>query len=498
MPGVAQEGLFSRLVAADLARAQFLIDTDGFIRSWNPGAQTLLGYAPDEAIGRELAMLYPVQEAAAGKPADDLRQAEAHGQVAEDGWRLRRDATEFAADARLIALRHDDGTLLGFGCTIEDITDRKAAEAALARSELHLRSILATVPDSMIVIDERGRILSFSAAAERLFGYREEEVVGSNVGMLMPDRDRMRHDSYIRNYCETGERRIIGIGRIVIGQRRDGSAFPMELAVGEARSDGHRIFTGFIRDLTEQQQAELRMKELQAELIHVSRVSAMGTMASTLAHELNQPLTAIANYMEAARDLMAMQDADPAMLQEAVTESASEALRAGGIVRRLREFVARGEVEKRVESLPALIDEASRLALTGARERGVRALFDLDPAAEHALVDRVQVQQVLVNLIRNAVEALEDCAIRDITIATRRAEDGMIAVSVADTGPGIDPAVQPRLFDAFNSSKQSGLGLGLSICRTIVEAHGGRIGARPRNGGGTILHFTIPSAETQE
>ena len=186
------------------------------------------------------------------------------------------------------------------------------------------------------------------------------------------------------------------------------------------------------------------------------------------------------------------------VLPEAVTESATEALRAGNIVRRLREFVARGEVEKRVESLPQMVEEATRLAMTGARERGVRGLKDLDPDARLALVDRVQIQQVLVNLVRNAVEALEDAPVRDVTIATRVQGDGMIRVEVSDTGPGIDPAIRPRLFDAFNTSKPDGLGLGLSICRTIIEAHGGRIDADPRPGGGTTLWFTIPSAETQE
>ncbi len=348
----------------------------------------------------------------------------------------------------------------------------------------------------MIVIDERGTIVSFSAAAERLFGYSQAEVAGRNVSVLMPVPDHDRHDAYIARYLATGERRIIGIGRIVVGLRADGTEFPMELAVGEAAGDGGRIFTGFIRDLTEQQRAEFRLKELQSELIHVSRLSAMGTMASTLAHEINQPLTAIANYMEAAGDLL--DDPGPgarALLREALDESGREALRAGTIVRRLREFVSRGEVEKRVEDLSTLIDDASRLALIGARERGVRTFFELDPAATAVLVDRVQIQQVLVNLLRNAVEALADQPIRDLTIATAREGGGMIRISVTDTGPGIAPEVAPQLFEAFASTKESGMGLGLSICRTIVEAHGGRIWTEPRPGGGTVFHFTVMALE---
>lgn len=489
--------LFARFVAVDEERALFLLTIDGRIDSWNAGAERMFGHLADEAVGQPLASLYPTQDVVADKVSAHLAAARRLGRFAEEGWRVRRDGTEFVADMRLTTLTSDAGDPLGFGVTIDDITERKAADLALTRSELHLRSILATVPDAMVVIDEQGVILSFSRAAERLFGYAADELIGRNIGVLMPDADRRRHDDYIDHYCRTGEKRIIGIGRVVLGRRRDGTDFPLELAIGEANSDGHRIFTGFIRDLTEQQRAELRMKELQSELIHVSRVSAMGTMASTLAHEINQPLTAIANYMEGAAVLLEDEAPDQDMLREAVGEAAREALRAGTIVRRLRAFVSRGELEKSIENLPRLIDEACRLGLAGARERGVRALFDLAPDASTALVDRVQIQQVLVNLLRNSVEALDGCTVRDITVTSRREGVDMIRIGVADTGPGVPPDIRPRLFDAFNTSKASGLGLGLSICRTIVEAHGGRIGADDRPGGGTILWFTIPSGVSE-
>jgi two-component system sensor kinase FixL len=477
-------------------RAMFVLDPEGRIRSWNAGAEILFGYRPDAVIGERGDKLYSVQDRAAAKPESDMAKVRARGRLRENTWRVRQDGSEFFADVAITAIHSANGTLRGFGQMIYDITGRQAAAAALARSELHLRSILATVPDAMIVIDERGVILSFSSAAERLFGYSEAEVVGANVDILMPPSDAARHDRYIAHYRETGERRIIGIGRIVVGQRRDGTEFPMKLSVGEANSDGHRIFTGFIHDLTEQQHAELRLKELQSELIHVSRLSAMGTMASTLAHELNQPLTAIANYLEAGRELLDADSAEAtALLREAIEESTSEALRAGKIVRRLRDFVARGEVERRVEDLPRLIDEASRLALIGARERGVRAFFELTPDIPTVTVDRVQIQQVLVNLIRNAIDAVAGQEVRDITIATRALDPAMVEISVADTGPGLAPDIAARLFQAFATTKPAGMGLGLSICRTIVEAHRGHIRAEPRPTGGTVFRFTLPVEE---
>jgi len=480
-------------------RAMFLLDPDGIIMSWNRGAELLTGWKNREIIGRPRALLYPEAERAAGRPERDLAGVAKGEKLRGETWRVRKDGSEFLAHTSVIPLLDRAQALRGFGEVIYDITDQKATETSLERSALHLRSILATVPDAMVVIDEHGRIVSFSAAAERLFGYSEPEVTGRNVAMLMPSPDRERHDAYLQRYAETGERRIIGIGRIVVGLRRDGTEFPMELAVGEANADGHRIFTGFVRDLSEQQRNELRLKELQSELIHVSRLSAMGTMASTLAHELNQPLTAIANYLEAGRELLGRDDAESReLVTEAMEEAAKEALRAGGIVRRLRDFVSTGDVDKRIEELPRLIEEASHLALVGAKERGVRAFFEIDPAATLVLVDPVQIQQVLVNLIRNAVEALADSQVRDIIVAAAPDARGMVRVSVADTGPGLDPKVRAQLFQAFTSTKERGMGLGLSICRTIVESHGGRIWTESRPGGGTIFHFTLIGAGTEE
>lgn len=475
----------------------YMLDPEARVTIWNRGAERLTGWSEAEVIGQPVDVFYPVDAVARGLHVDDLEQAIADGGLQTEDWRLRKDGSEFLAQVSTTPLYDDQGTLRGFAKVVRDITNQRAIEQELRSSEAHLRTILSTVPDAMVVIDEKGIILSFSAAAEQLFGYREEEVAGSNVSRLMPSPDRERHDGYLRRYLTTGERRIIGIGRVVFGERRDGTKFPIELSVGEAGGNP-RIFTGFIRDLTERQRTEAKLEELQSELIHVSRVSAMGTMASTLAHELNQPITAVANYVEGVRELLSNPDAnDFPMIREALEDAAREAIRAGHIVRRLRDFVARGDLEKRLENLTTLINESAVLGLLGTSEKGITVEFDLDADASPVLVDKVQIQQVLINLMRNAVEAMSAMSERRLLVSSKRDAPGHARVSIEDTGSGIAPEIAGDLFTAFVSTKADGMGLGLSICRTIVEANGGRIWAEPRSGGGTAFHFTLirPEAE---
>jgi two-component system sensor kinase FixL len=368
-----------------------------------------------------------------------------------------------------------------------------------ARREAHLESILATIPDAMIVIDERGIIQSFSSAAERLFGHKPQDVIGQNIRMMMPSPYRESHDGYLKRYLTTGDKRIIGIGRVVVGERKDGSTFPMELSVGEMKSNNKRYFTGFIRDLSERQRTEARLQELQSELVHISRLTAMGEMASALAHELNQPLSAIANYLKGSRRLLeARSDDDAGVIRDALDKAAEQSLRAGQIIRRLRDFVARGESERRVESVRKLVEEASALALVGAKERGVHVRFFFDPSRDFVLADRVQIQQVILNLIRNAIEAMENSDRIEMTLSTAPADDGMLAIEVADTGSGVAPEIQAHLFQPFVTSKPTGMGVGLSICRTIVEGHGGQISVRPNPGGGSVFRFTLRTVDKED
>ena len=395
---------------------------------------------------------------------------------------------------RCTGARPADGTHQGVVVLHAEVTDARAAQATAEAREAHLRSILETIPDAMVVIDAQGLIQSFSNAAERLFGYTREEVQGRNVNILMPSPYRQAHDGYLARYFATGERRIIGIGRVVVGRRKDGGTFPMELSVGEVSREGHRLFTGFIRDLTERQQTEARLQELQSELLHVSRLSAMGQMAATLAHELNQPLTAVTNYCQAMRRLLAGADQPKlSKLRDAVELSAEQALRAGQIIRRLRDFVARGETEKHVEAVAKMVEEASALALVGAKEHGVRVNITVDGKPRHVVVDKIQIQQVLLNLMRNAIEAMDGSPRRELEIVAVVRGD-MIEFAVIDTGPGLAAEVEAQLFQPFVTTKRHGMGIGLSICRTIVEAHGGRLWTEPTPGGGATFRFTLPAA----
>ena len=486
------------LIDGAINYAIYMLDPDGRVTIWNRGAERIKGWHESEIVGRHFSAFYPPDEVAVGKPGRDLARAQEHGRVEEESWRLRKDGSEFLASMTITALFDDGGKLRGFGKVVRDITDQKAAEAAIVRREDHLRSILATVPDAMIVVDAAGVIASFSAAAERLFGYSGEEVVGRNLDMLVPTNDRLRSADQVSRHLVDGDDHVVSFARSATGLRHDGSTFPMELAVGETVSGGQRLFTAFIDDLTERRSTERRVRALQAELIEVTRLSAMGSLASTLAHELNQPLTAISNYLEATHELLDRPTPETiAQVRQALDEATIQSLRAGQIVRSLRESIGRGEVEKRVESLRAVIGEAMAWSGTDAHGCDQRVMLELDDRTDAVLVARVQIQQVVVNLIANAVQAMADRSIRELAIYTAAEGDDLVRVTVADTGSGLAADMADRLFQAFATTKAKGLGLGLSICRTIVEEHGGRIWASPRDGGGTAFHFTLMRAPAE-
>jgi two-component system sensor kinase FixL len=462
---------------------------------WSATTRRLFGISGDKPVSYDL-FLSALEPADRDRTEQGIKRSVEGGNYFDLSYRLSKPlGVAHWVRLRGSLVKDQKGLPRHLSGIVLDIDEEKQLEEALRTRERHLQSILETIPDAMIVIDGNGIMQFFSSAAKRQFGYSEQEAIGQNVSILMPNPDRSRHDGYLERYRSTGERHIIGIGRIVTGQRKDGTTFPMHLSIGEMQSSGVPYFTGFVRDLTEHQQTQARLHELQSELVHVSRLSAMGEMASALAHELNQPLAAISNYMKGSRRLLAAtSDPNRSKIETALDRAAEQALRAGQIIRRLRDFVSRGESEKRVESLSKLIEEAGALGLTGAREQGVQLRFNLDPHHDLVLVDRVQIQQVLVNLFRNALEAMAQSARRELIASNTLAADDMIEVAVSDTGSGFQEDVKQNLFQTFFTTKETGMGVGLSISRSIIEAHGGSMWAEINPAGGATFRFTLPAA----
>ncbi|QPH54122.1 two-component system sensor histidine kinase NtrB [Pontivivens ytuae] len=368
--------------------------------------------------------------------------------------------------------------------------------------------IIQTAPDAVVTVDDDGHILSFSPAAERIFGYDEDEVLGRNVNCLMPEPYRSEHDDYMRHYRETQEKRIIGIGREVRAQRKSGEIFAAELAVGELQFGRERIFTGFIRDISDRVEAERRARELQRTLDKVSRLQMLGEMSSAIAHEINQPLTAISNYARAAQRTVKAEEPDLAALTRQVEAIAEQALRAGEIVKRMRMMVERGRADIRPDDINDIIVEAVRAVRATEDRDGPQVALDLRQDLPPVLADRIQIQQVLVNLLTNAYEAMEEARETPVQVSSAPhldpgrielragANQSEIVVSVRDTGPGLTVEMMERMFDPLVTTKERGLGIGLAVCRSIVEAHDGRIWAANAPGGGAEIRFTLPTAGT--
>lgn len=375
--------------------------------------------------------------------------------------------------------------------------------APLTVSEARLLSVLDTAVDGIIVSDDKARILIFNKACERLFGFTASEVIGRNMNMLMPPDYGDAHDGFLSNYKNTGVRKIIGIGREVRARHRDGTVFPVELSVGEAQTPDGRQFIGILRDVRARKEAEQRLNQLQTDLLHMARVSAMDEMGAALAHELNQPLTAVMLYLQAiGRAQTKAQQAGTAidfdkLMRPVLDKAVKEAERAGNIIQRMRQFVEKREPERRQRDLNALVDDAVELTLLGYR-RGTRVTRDLQDDLPPVTVDAVQIQQIVVNLVRNALEAVKGVAEPIISVRTR-VDGRTIKLTVGDNGPGVPAEALPNLFRAFSTSKRTGLGLGLAISRTIAQNHGGDLVVDPGGDGrGAAFTLELPDLSLQD
>jgi len=352
-------------------------------------------------------------------------------------------------------------------------------------SEARLASVLDTAADGIVVIDDRARILVFNKACEDLFGYAALDVIGANVKIIMPPVFAEKHDAFVNRYLETGERRIIGIGREVQGMHRDGTVFPIELSVGEASTPNGRQFIGILRDLRPRKTVEARVKELQSQLVHMARISAMDEMGAAIAHELNQPLTAVMLYLQAVlRHRRAADPGDKADDEKTFTileKAVNEAERAGKIIQRMRQIVEKRDPKRRRINLVELVDETVDLVRLGHVTTDIEIRREHDSPAPVIEIDPVQIQQVIVNLLRNGMEAVRGVEDRWVRVAVRRGQD-QVVIEIADSGKGISPEQVKDLFKAFSSTKKSGLGLGLAISRAIAQNHGGDLTVDPGGG----------------
>jgi two-component system sensor kinase FixL len=357
------------------------------------------------------------------------------------------------------------------------------------------KALLDATVDAIIVIDHKGYIETYNSAAEVIFGYSADEVIGKNVSLLMPEPYTSEHDNYLNNYLKTGNARIIGIGREAQGRRKDGAIFPIDLSVGEIQTDGQPKFVGIVRDTTERKQSEEEVHQTRERLAQIGRLSTLGEMAASLAHELNQPLTAIATYTQACQRLIKSGQSDDEEILETLKKCHSQAQRAGDVIRRLRQFVRKRELGREEVSIDDIIHDLAALAEVDARNNGIPFRIDVAKGLPKISADAVQIQQVILNLIRNGIDAMVnmDRYGKGILVSVSKFEDDQVRIAVTDHGSGVTKEAEENIFQPFFTTKSAGMGLGLAICRSIIESHGGVLSFTKNPAGGTTFYFTLPA-----
>jgi two-component system, LuxR family, sensor kinase FixL len=466
---------------------------DGTITSWNAGATNILGYQADEMIGQPITRIIPPELHQEEKQIlERLRRGERIHHY--ETIRLAKYGRRVDISLTVSPLFNQSGRVVGASKVARDITERKLAEQALRETAARLRTLTETAVDGVILIDARGVVLMFNPACEKLFGYSADTVIGENVKMLMPQPYRHEHDRYITNYRDTRDPKIIGIGREVIGLRKDGSTFPMDLSVGEARQDGESIFVGIIRDLTSRKRTEAELEQARAELVRVARVTALGELSAAIAHEVNQPLTGLVSSGNACLRWLAGDVPNLKAARQSVERMISAGSRAGEVIRRIRALVGNAPPLRDRLNINDAITEVIALIRGEIQRNRISLRTKLSTDVPLVLGDRIQLQQVILNLILNAMEAMSDVGPQSRELSVSSAKDGPngALVSVRDSGTGLDGTVLDRLFETFYTTKAHGMGIGLAVSRTIIQAHGGRLWAAPNVPQGAIFQFTLP------
>ncbi len=467
--------------ALDFAQVM-LRDLDGAIRFWSQGMERLYGYTREETVGQIFHRLLKTEfpRPLAELEAELLEQGQWIGELRH----RRRDGAIVIVASLWIVVRDAQGRPQGIAVIHNDITEQKRGDQA----RLYLAAIVESSHDAIIGKTLDGIVTSWNGGAKEIFGYGADEILGSSIVTLIPT-DRIHEEEEILAKIIKGEKVD---NYETVRRRKDGVEIHVSLTVSPIRDPSGKIIgaSKFARDLTSRQKAERHLEKLQVALMHMSRLSEMGQVGSALAHELNQPLTAIANYLEAGR--LWVEQQNPAKAIENLRKAMGQVNRAGDIIQHLRQFVQKGSTEHHRESINEVIEEASTLALIGATQQGIRTAFQLASPAPQANIDKVQIQQVVVNLIRNSIEAMVGADQRVLTIGTALIAGAYVEVSISDTGSGLPEEILAKLFQPFVSTKADGMGIGLSLSRAIIQAHGGDLRAEQNTERGATFRFTLP------
>ncbi|MDI3282327.1 PAS domain S-box protein [Polyangium sp. 15x6] len=482
--------------------AIYMLDPEGRVESWNAGAERFKGYTAAEVVGQHFSQFYPAEDVAQGKPDRLLILAAKHGRFEDEGMHLRKDGTRFWANVVLTAVRDETGALRGFANLTRDVTERKQAVEAARDAAARLRAIVDTAVDGIITIDERGTIETMNPAAERMFGYGADELIGQNIKTVMPEPYRTEHDTYLANYLRTGVRKIIGIGRKVRGRRKEGTEFPLELAVSEFFVGERRFFAGVIRDITEREAAEAEREWLlgseRAARSEAERANRMkDEFLATMSHELRTPLTPILGWIE----LLRTSQQAPGNIEKGLSVIERNARLQLQLISDLLDVsrIVSGKLRLNVQrvDLPKVIDSALESVRHAAEVKGIAIRATYEPADTTVVADPDRLQQVVWNLVANAIKFTPQKGRVDITLSR---SNGYLRLTVADTGQGIAPEFLPLLFDRFRQADSSasrrygGLGLGLSIVKHLVELHGGCVHAESAGlGRGATFVVDLPT-----
>jgi len=487
---IADHGALFDVLTSIAADGIVVIDGKGNVLFYNEACRKLFQYAPDEVLSNNVSMLMPEPYRAEHDSYIARYQKTHNARIIGIGREVkgrRKDGSEFPM--YLSVGEGFLGKVKVFVGILHDLTDIRAEEERRAQTDRDLAQIVASSDDAIISTTLDGKVQTWNASAERIFGFSPAEIIGRSILAIVPD-DRQREEQDILARISAGD----SIHHYeTFRKRKDGQTISVSLSISPVR-DGTGSIVGaskISRDITEQRHAAARESTLQAELAHVSRVSAVGQLSSALAHELNQPLTAIMNYVSAAKMRLG-ENAENEKTRGLLDRAAGQAERAGTIIQRLRSFLEKREPIRKGEALNTVLQEAIALGFVGSVDDGVKMILDLATDLPPVEVDKIQIQQVLVNLIRNGTEAMRGSPVRELTISSYTAGPNFVEIAIADTGPGIPDKIADKLFEAFVTTKEKGMGVGLSICRTIVEAHGGRISAVPNRPAGTIFKVQLP------